>query len=187
MHLASLQQIFDWFVKSLWPFLREYATLLTAIWAAAATIYGVFLTRKLLRAEVEPGITDAQVTVEPFDLPSFTFFKGSFVAVNSGRRRCNLTSVRVLHESLNFETTDITDQKTRDFTAKDKGTIGKQLPLSINRNKEKRIFFIGSHKVETLEELPETLSLEVTFDCSKEPLLYGMVRKSDTKIYGPAR
>lgn len=171
-------------MKSLWLFLKEHVTLLTTIWAAATTLYGIFLTRRLLQTKAEPSITYAQINVEPFDLPSFRVFNGSFVAVNSGRKRCNLMWVQVLHESLNFDISNITDQRNRGLTAHDKCKIDEQLPLAINGNKTKRILFAGLHKVATYDELPETLSLKVTFDCRKEPVLLNLIRKLEIKKYG---
>jgi hypothetical protein len=183
MDAANLEQIFEWFVKSLWPFLKERAAPLTAIAAAAAVIYVVLLTRRSLRSKAKPGITDARAKANPGDLPSFRFLKGSFVAVNSGGKHCDLMRVRLLHENFNFEISDITDERTEDIAPHEKDKIGEQLPLSVNRNKTTRVFFFGLHDVETLAELPETLSLELTFDCSKEPLLYSLVRDSDTNRY----
>jgi len=185
MSLASLEQIFRWLAKSLWPLLKQHAIPITAIWAAAAAIYIILLMKRLFRSKAEPDVTYAQVKVEPCDLPSFRYIQGSFLAVNSGRKPCNVMRVQVLHESLNFEISDISDEIREEVTLRDRGKIGKQLPLQINGNKTKRIFFIGSHKIETLEELPEKLSLEVTFDCRKEPLVNHMTRESGTKTYVP--
>jgi hypothetical protein len=182
MLLASFEQISDWFVKSLWAILKEHATLLTTIWAAAAIACVIFLIRRLL-PKANPGITEVQVRIDPCDLHSFRFYKGNCIIVNSGCKGCNLTGVQLLHESLNFETNYVIDESKRDLTGQDEGKIDEQLPLPINKNKKKRIFFTGSHEVETLEKLPQTLSLEVTFDCRKKPLLYSMVRKLNTKKY----
>jgi hypothetical protein len=183
MSLASLEQIFRWLTKSLWPLLRQYAIPLTTIWTAVATIYIIFKIKKLFRSKAEPDITYAQIKIEPFDLPSYRYIQGSFIAANSGHKPCNVMRVQVLYESLNFEISDIYDETREENPLRDRGKIGKQLPLQINGNKTKRIFFIGSHKIETLEELPEELSVEVTFDCRKEPLIHHMVRESGTKTY----
>ena len=185
MSFTNLEQIFRWLAKSLWPLLKQHAIPITAIWAAAAAIYIILLMKKLFRSKAEPDITFTQIKVEPFDLPSYRFIQGSFVAVNSGHKPCNVMRVQVLHESLNFEISDVFDEIREETTLRDRGKIGIQLPLQINGNKTKRIFFIGSHKIETLEELPEELSLEVTFDCRKEPLVHHMTRKSGTKQYVP--
>jgi hypothetical protein len=184
MSLASLEQIFRWLAKTLWPLLKQHVILLATIWIAAVAIYIILLMRRLFRSKAEPDVTYARVKVEPCDLPSFRYIQGSFVAVNSGHKPCNVMLVRVLHESLDFEITDISDDIRReDITLQDKGKIGNQLPSQINGNKTKKIFFIGSHKIETLEELPEKLSLEVTFDCRKEPLVHYMARESGKKTY----
>ncbi|MHC4555854.1 MAG: hypothetical protein ACYTFW_02865 [Planctomycetota bacterium] len=182
MYSVNIEQIFEWFVKSLWTILKEHATLISTIWAAIATTYIIFLIRRSL-PKAEPDIKEAQVRIDPCDLPSFRFFKGSFVAINSGRKRCNLIGLRVLHESLKFEISYIVDERRGDLAAHDKDTTSEQLPLLINRNKKKRIFFAGIHEVVTFAELPENLSLEVTFDCRKEPFLYSMVRKLNSKKY----
>lgn len=183
MSLASLEQIFRWLAKSLWPLLKQYAIPIAAIWAAAAAIYIIFKIKKLFRSKAEPDITYTQIMVEPFDLPSYRFIQGSFVAVNSGHKPCNVMRVQVLHESLNFEISDVFDEIREENTLRDRGKIGLQLPLQINGNKTKKVFFIGSHKIETLEELPEELSLEVTFDCREEPIVHHMTRESGTKKY----
>ncbi len=185
MSIASLEQIFRWIAKSLWLLLKQHAIPITAIWAAAAAIYIIFKIKRLFRSKAEPDITYAQIKIEPFDLPSYRFIQGSFVAVNSGNKPCNVMRVQVLHESLNFEISDISDETREENPLRDRGKIGIKLPLSINGNKTKRIFFFGSHKIENLEELPEKLSLEVTFDCRKEPLVRHIARKSGTKQYVP--
>jgi len=184
MNVASYEQIFSLIVKFFWHLLKEHATLLITLWASAATAFGLFLIRKLLQGKAKPNVTDAQIRIDPCDLPPFRFFTGSLVVVNDGHKRCNLTGVQLLHESLNFEISDITDLRQKDLTAPDRGTVGVQLPLSIRGNEKKKIFFFGFHQVGTLKELPETLSLEVTFNCRREPFLYGMVREPDTKTYG---
>jgi hypothetical protein len=185
MSFANLEQIFHWLAKSLWPLLKQHAIPLTAIWAAVAAIYIIFKIKKLFRSKAEPDITYAQIKIEPFDLPSFRFIQGSFIAVNSGRQPCNVTRVQVLHESLNFEISDISDEIREQINPREKGKIGIQIPLQIKSNKTSKIFFIGSHKIETLEELPEKLSLEITFDCKKEPFVHLMTRESGTKTYVP--
>jgi hypothetical protein len=185
MSTASLEQILHWSAKSLWPLLKQHAIPIAAIWAAVAAIYIIFKIKKLFRSKAEPDITYAQIKIEPFDLPSFRFIQGSFIAVNSGHQPCNVLRVRVLHESLNFEITDISDEIRDQINPREKGKIGIQLPLQINGNKTSKIFFIGSHKIETLEKLPENLSLEVTFDCRKEPFVHLMTREADKKTYIP--
>jgi hypothetical protein len=183
MNLASLEKIFHWLAKSLWPLLKQYAIPLSTVWVAAAAIYIILLMKRLLRSKAEPDITYAHIKVEPCDLPSFRYIQGSFLAANSGHRSCNIIQVQVLHESLNFQISDISDETMEEINLQKKGKIGIKLPLSIYGNKTKKIFFIGSHKIETLEELPENLSLEVTFDCKKEPFVHHMGRESGTKNY----
>ena len=185
MSLANLAQLIRWLAKSLWPLLKQYAIPITAIWVAAATIYIIFKIKKLFRSKAEPDITYTQIKIEPCDLPSYRFIQGSFVAVNSGHKPCNIMHVQVLHESQHFEISDVFDEIREDNALRDRGKIGIKLPLQINGNKTKQIFFIGSHKLEILEELPEELSLEVTFDCRKEPLVHHLTRESGKKTYIP--
>lgn len=183
MSLASLEQIFSWLAKSLWPLLKQHVIPLTIICLAAVAIYVILLMRKLFQSKAEPDITYAHIKVEPCDLPSFRYIQGSFVAVNSGRKPCNIMRVQVLHESLNFELSDISDEIREEITLQERGKIGLKLPLVIYGNKTKRISFFGSHKIETLEELLDNLSLEVTFDCRKEPFVHRLNRESVTKNY----
>lgn len=165
--------------------LKQHAIPIAAIWAAVAAIYIIFKIKRLFRTKAEPDITYAQIKIEPFDLPSYRFVQGSFIAVNSGHQPCNVTHVRVLHENLNFEITDISDETRDHINPREKGKIGIQLPMEIKSNTTSKIFFIGSHKIENLEELPEKLSLEVTFDCKKEPLVHIMTRETGKKSYVP--
>jgi hypothetical protein len=183
MSLASLEQIFIWLAKSLWPLLKQHVIPLTIIFLAAIAIYIVLLMRRLLQSKAEPDITYAHIKVEPCDLPSFRYMQGNFVTVNSGHKPCNLTQVQVLHESLNFEISDISDEIGEELTLQNKGKIGVKLPLVIYGNKTKRISFFGSHKIETIEELPDNLSLEVTFNCRKDPFVHSLHRESGTKNY----
>lgn len=185
MVLAGLEQIFYWFVKSLLPLLKQYVIPITVIWAAVAVIYLIFKIKKLFRPKAEPDITYAHIKIEPFDLPSFRYIQGTFVVVNSGRQPCNVMSVKVLHESLDFEISDIFDEIREENPLQDKGKIGLQTPLTIKGNKTKKIFFIGSHKIETLDELPEKLSLEVTIDCTNEPFTNHLTQEAGKKTYVP--
>ena len=183
MRLGSLEQIFNWLAKSLWPLLKQYTIPITSFWVAIAAIYIIFKIKKLFRSKAEADITYAQIKIEPFDLPSFRYIQGCFIAVNSGHQPCNVKQVQVLHENLNFEITDISDEVMDQINPREKGKIGIQLPLQIKGNKTSKIFFLGSHKIETLEELPEKISLEVTFDYIKEPLIQSMKHESGKKTY----
>ena len=183
MNITSLEQIFRWLAKSLWPLLKQHAIPLIIVFSATAGIYIILLIKRLLRSKAEPDVTYAQIEVEPCDLPSFRYIQGSLVAVNSGKKPCSLMQLQVLHDNLIFKISDISDETREGTTLQNKGKIDIQLPLLINGNKTKKFLFIGSHKIETLEELPENLYLEVTFDCRKEPLVYRMAHKSGTKNY----
>jgi hypothetical protein len=185
MSTVSLEKMLRWLAKSLWPLLKQHAIPITAFWAAVAAIYIIFKMKKLFRTKAEPDITHAQIKIEPFDLPSFRYIQGSFIAVNSGHHPCNVMRVQVLHESLTLEISDISDEVREDINPRNRSKIGIQLPLQIKGNKTSQIFFIGSHTIETLEALPEKLSLEVTFDCRKEPLIHNMTREPDAKTYVP--
>jgi len=185
MSIASLEQIFFRLAEFLWPLLKQHAIPIAVIWAAVAAIYIIFKIKKLFRTKAEPDITYAQIKIEPFDLPSYRFIQGSFIAVNSGHQPCSVMRVQVMHESLNFEITDITDEIRDQINPREKGKIGIQLPMEIKGNTTSKIFFLGSHKIETLEELPEKLSLEVTFDCREEPFVHIMTRETDKKSYVP--
>lgn len=183
MCFASLEQIFRWLAKSLWPLLNQYVIPLTIICLAVVAIYIILLTRRLFLTKAEPDITHAHIKVEPCDLPSFRYIQGSFIAVNSGHKPYNITRIQIQHESLNFEISDICDEIREEITLQDKTKIGLKLPLVVNGNKTKRVLFFGSHKIETLEELPDKLSLEVTFDCRKEPFVHQLQRESNSKNY----
>jgi len=183
MNTASLEQLFHRLADFFGPSLKQYAIPIAAIWAAVATIYIIFKIKRLFRTKAEPDITYAQIKIEPFDLPSYRFIQGSFMAVNSGHQSCNVTCVRVLHENLNFEITGISDEIREHINPREKDKIDVKLPIEIKGNTTSKIFFIGSHKIEVLEELPEKLSLEVTFDCRKEPLARLMSRESGKKTY----
>ncbi|MEA3227149.1 MAG: hypothetical protein U9Q07_14465 [Planctomycetota bacterium] len=171
----SFEQISTWFMETLRPFVQEHAIVLSAILAALLVL---FLILKLFRSK--PGIADFQVRVDPCDLPPCRFFTGNIVATNRGRKRCNLVNVQLLHESLKFEISDITDRREKELTAPDRGIVGIQLPVSIKAKEEKKIFFFGYHRLATLEELPETLSLKITFNGRKRTYLYSLARALET-------
>ena len=177
MYSVSFEQISTWFTRTLWPFVEEHATVLSAVLAALLVL--LLILKKKLFGSV-PGIADGQVRIDPCDLPPCRFFTGSIVAMNRGRRRCNLLSVQLLHESLKFEFSDITDRREEELTPPDRGTIGIQLPVSVKAKEEKKIFFFGYHRMATTEELPETLSLKVTFNGRKGTYLYSLARALET-------
>ncbi len=176
MSSVSFEQISTWFMKTLWPFAQEHAAILIPALAILLVVL-LFLIRRLSRSL--PSIFDSQIRIDPCDLPPCRFFTGSIVAINRGRRRCNLLDVQLVHESLKFEISDVTDQRNSELTAPERGIAGIQLPVSIKGKEGKKIFFFGYHRIATMQELPETLSLKVTFDRRKRTYLYSLVRALD--------
>jgi hypothetical protein len=83
MSTASLEQIFHRLAEFFWPLLKQHAIPIATIWATVAVIYIIFKTKKLFHTKAKPDITYAQIKIEPFDLPSFRYIQGSFIAVNS--------------------------------------------------------------------------------------------------------
>ncbi len=143
-----------------------------------------FLAGLLLRSGALPGITEARIRVDPFDLSSFRWFRGSLIVANNGSRRCVVTYLRVRNRKLQFQINTVTDQSEMDMTLWIKGRIKSLLPLSVEAGESKTIFFGGLHDVETLEDMPETLLLEVSFDSRKEPLQCKLTHNSDVHNYG---
>jgi hypothetical protein len=52
--------------------------------------------------------------------------------------------------------------------------------VTIMAKEKKKIFFFGYHRIGKMEELPESLSIKVTFDNRKNTFLYSLVRVLDT-------
>jgi hypothetical protein len=164
-------------MRTFWPFVQEHAAILIAVLAALLVLL-VLLVRRLSRSR--PAVVDSRIRIDPCDLPPCRFFTGSIVAVNNGRRRCNLLSLQLLHKKLKFEISDVTERRQNELTAPDRGIYGIQLPISIKGKQAKRIFFFGYHRIATVKELPETMSLKVTFGRRKRTYLYGLVRALET-------
>ena len=173
---TSFEQIPTWFMRTLWPYVQEHAAESGA--AVAVLLVLLFILKRRLSRSL-PSIVDSRIRVDPCDLPPCRFFTGSIVAVNSGRGGCNLLNVQLVHKSLKFEISDLTDQRDSELTAPDRGIVGIQLPMSIKGREKKTIFFFGYHRIATEGELPETLSLKVTFGRRKRTYLYSLVRVLD--------
>ena len=175
MSSTILEQILTWFTETMRPFLEEHAKVLGAILALLVLIF--ILKRKLLKSI--PSIIEGQVRIEPCDLPLCRFFTGTIVGSNMGRKRCSLLNLQLLHDRHKFEMSDITDQRDKELTAPERGTIGIRLPVQITAKTKKTIYFFGYHRIAKIEELPETLSLKVTFDGRKKTFLHNLVRVLD--------
>jgi len=143
-----------------------------------------FLAGLFLRSAALPRITEARIRVDPFDLPSFRWFRGSLVVANNGHRRCLVTYLRVQDEKRQFQINNVAEKSEMDMTLWIKGHIRSLLPSPIDAGESRTLFFGGIHEVESLDELPETLSLEVSFDCRQEPLQCTLTRNADVEPYG---
>jgi hypothetical protein len=176
MSSIDLQKMLTWFTETLQPLLEEHAKVLGAI-LAALFILIFFLKRKLSKSI--PYIAEGQVRIEPCDLPPCRFFTGMIVGSNKGRTRCRLMDLQLLHDHQKFEFSDITDRRDKEFTAPERGTVGIRLPVEIRAKSKKNIYFFGYHRIAKIEDLPETLSLKVTFGGRKKAFLYNIVRVLD--------
>ena len=173
MFSVNLEQILTWFTETLWPLLEERAKVLGAILAALLIL--IFILKKTL-SKSRPFIAEGQVRIDPCDLPLCRFFTGTIVGLNRGRKRCHVLNLQLLHERHKFEISDITDRRDKEFTAPERGTIGIRLPVEIKAKAKKNIYFFGYHRIAKIEDLPETLSLKVTFNGRKKAFLYNLVR-----------
>lgn len=163
---------------------REYAIPLGAALLSRANVCLRFLVGLFLRSAALPRITEARIRVDPFDLPSFRWFRGSVVAANNGHRRCLITYLRVQDEKRQFQINNVAEKSEMDMTLWIKGRIRSLLPSPVEAGDSRTLFFGGIHEVETLDELPETMSLEVSFDCRQEPLRCTLTRNVDVEAYG---
>jgi len=153
------------------------------LWARANVCVRI-MAGWVLRSAALPRITEARIRVDPFDLASFRWFRGSLVAANNGHRRCLVTYLRVRDEKRQFQINNVAEKSEMDMTLWIKGRIRSLLPSPVEAGETKTLFFGGLHEVEALEELPETLSLEVSFDCTQEPLRCTLTRSSEVEDYG---
>lgn len=143
-----------------------------------------FLAGWFFRSAALPSIIEARIRVDPFDLSSFRWFRGSLIAVNNGCRRCLITYLSVRNEKRKFQINDVADKSEMDMTLWIKGRIRSLLPSPVEAGESRTFFFGGLHEVETLEDLPQTLSLEVSFDCMQEPLRCTLTRNTEVDSYG---
>lgn len=176
MSSVSLEQILTWFTGTLRPLLEEHAKVLGAILAALLIL--IFILKRKLSKSI-PRIVEGQVRIEPCDLPPCRFYTGTIVGLNRGRKRCSLLNLQLLHERHKFEMSDVTDRRDKELTAPERGTIGIRFPVQIKAKTKKSIYFFGYHRIARIEELPETLSLKVTFGGRKKTFLYNFVRVLD--------
>lgn len=176
MPSVSLEQVSTWFTRTLWPFLEDRPAVLGAILVVLLLLI-LILMMKLKRSM--PRIADGQVRVEPCDLPPCRFFTGTIVGSNRGRKNCSLQNLQLLHRHFKFEISDITDRRDKELTAPERGVIGIRLPIKFRAKEEKKIHFFGYHRIAKAEELPDNLSLKVTFNGRKKTLLYSLVRVLD--------
>jgi len=137
-----------------------------------------------LRSAALPRITEGRIRVDPFDLPSFRWFRGSLVIANNGCRRCLVTYLRVQDEKRQFQINNVAEKSEMDMTSWIKGRIRSLLPSPVEAGESKTFFFGGIHEVEEFDGLPETMSLEVSFDCRQEPLRCTLTRNADVEPYG---
>lgn len=153
-----IEQISTWFSSSVWPFLKEHpvGTVFMAILTA-------WLTKKILRSKAKPSIADTKITVNTSDFGPYNAAAASFVAVNRGSKPCNLRSVQVLATDLTFRVVAVTDERVLQPT--DLGRISGKLPMSIDECKEKTVSFRAEHNIKGRNALPQTLVVEVKFDC----------------------
>ncbi len=184
MHLASLGQMVERFLESLRVPASQYATLLIIVLAPASIVGVALLTKWLLRVGPRPMITEARIRVDPFDLPSGRRFRGSLVVANSGGKRCRLTAVQLLHQNMRFQISDIAAQVKVEMTRQYSGAVRIQLPSVIKAGRQETICFRGLHEVESFEALPESVVLEVAFNCEKKPIQYSLVHRLEVRTYG---
>ena len=163
---------------------REYLKPLgMALWAKVNVCLSV-LAKWFLESTAVPDITEARIRVDPFDLPSFRWFRGSLIASNNGARRCIVTYLRVRNDKRQFQINTVAEQSEMDMTLWIKGRIKSILPSPVEAGESRTFFFGGIHEVERLEDLPETLWLEVSFDCRKEPIRCKLTLNSQVDSYG---
>ena len=174
MSSVSLEQISTWFTRTLWPFLKDNPAVLGAI---LVVLLLLILRRKLTRSV--PRIADCQVRVEPCDLPPCRFFTGTIVASNKGSKSYSLQNLKLSHGHYNFEISDITDRRNKEITPPERGVIGIKLPIKFRAREKREIYFFGYHRIAKTEELPEKLSLIVTFSGRRNAFLYSLVRVLD--------
>jgi len=163
---------------------REYVIPFSIALLSRANVCVRFIAGLFLRSSALPRITEARIRVDPFDLPSFRWFRGSLVAANSGHRRCLVTYLRVQEEKRQFQINNVAEKSEMDMTLWIKGHIRSLLPSPVEAGESRTFFFGGLHEVETLDELPESLSIEVSFDCRQEPLRCTLTRNAEVEDYG---
>jgi len=95
-----------------------------------------------------------------------------------------VTYLRVRDEKRQFQINNVAEKSEMDMTLWIKGRIRSLLPSPVEAGETRTLFFGGLHEVETLEELPESLSLEVSFDCRQEPLQCTLTRNAEVDAYG---
>jgi len=142
-------------------------------------ILTAWLTKKILRSKAKPSIADAKITVNTSEFAPYNVAAVSFVAANRGSKPCNLRSVQVLAPDLTFSVVAVTDERVLETT--DLGKISGKLPMLIDGCKEKTVSFRAEHNIKGRKALPQTLVVEVKFDC--KTIRKQLNRVGDTGVF----
>ena len=174
-------QIYDWFISSFWPFIKENLVLFIGVWGALAATLGAYFTCKVLRPKAKPSIIDPQITINQSDHTLYNSVIGRFIAANEGPKPCNLLNVKVSADNLNFDVCTVAEKVVLELT--DLGKRSGELPALIIGHEQKTISFKSTHNKKSSDELPQSLILEVTFSCKGKPIRQRLDRIADTSKY----
>lgn len=129
---------------------------IAAIVAAVASVRALF-------PKAKPGIADQKIIINLSDHGPYNAFIGSFIAVNGGPKLCSLQGVKVSMAGLTFEVDAIAERMVLEI--QELGRRSGELPMSITGYEQKTVSFRGTHNIRNKEALPQTLNLEVKFNC----------------------
>lgn len=175
INISCIQQFFMEHFMNIVSIARTFA----AIIAALASI-------KALRPKAKPSVEDAKVTLPLFH-PNTHYCSGQFLIRNSGPKVCSITHISL--KSI-IALPKIYRAYINQHPCDDAGGKAAQiLPVPVEGFTPKQIFF-RTAEIESLHReeakrngLPNSVILEVGFDCRSKPISKILYREADTPQY----
>jgi len=167
-------------------FLRGQLMHIVSIAGTVSAIIAAWASIKHLRPKAKPSMEDPKVTV-PLLHPNTHYCSGQFLMRNSGPKVCSITNISLKSIiPLPKIYTVYINQHPCDYPG---GKGAQILPVPVEGFILKRIFFRTADIEEEHREqarrhgLPNSVILEVTFDCISKPISKTLYREGDTPQY----
>jgi hypothetical protein len=165
-------------IKLVYEFLiTNLMQILTAIGMVAA-IVAAWASVKVLHPKAKPSLEEFKTLIGLYSQERI-IMQGDFLVRNTGPKPCSITGIH-LKGSISFPDINVVSVNAQPDIY---GRGGHKLPLPIEGHILKRVFLITEPGGACPKEMPESIILEVKFDCMKEPIRKTVNRVGDTNQY----